>query len=610
MALSAYIKTQINGVLTKRSIEDIYLDDFYIQSKESYTYSELINYLIEIYDRKIIQQRSNKMLSKVLRSINLIVKDGLDLIMPISLYFSLIKLRYKYAKYLKDNDLKIDDNVISGLDELDKLLSKANFEVESENNISENNIDDIMDLQNKITHLEDELNLKKIQIIEKDNKYAQIKKELKDLKAKLRTLKKENGSNIKLVQEKVDIINTLNQKVEALELQVSEQIKQAEEKDNQISNIKNQNVSLSNQNTNYSKTIDSQAHKLSKLKKELKECRNQIEQLNTTNNQEIQNEKIDEAILMLILENDSTIDEFKQSLKSIIGDVSVDEIYASINRLKLRYSFSNGMDINLNPVYKLSSPNYSTNISINFEVDNFIDIIAISDLHMSKFSQEEVKNINYIYEYAVKNGIKTIINLGDLFDFKSFTSSSRYNDFKKNNDMIDSAIKFMPYDKSIHHLIMGGNHDKLILGVDAIKTLCDERKDFIDLGYDHARLILGNDAIYLHHIDTKFDETIQKDCYTNKNLLVALRRYYEKINQSRNKSYLDLLGHVHKSSLSLSDGYAVIPSLNIDRFCNGAWHLKIYFDKDKNISNIIFIPLVFNSKVQANTEIVYKKMKK
>ena len=186
MALSAYIKTQINGVLTKRSIEDIYLDDFYIQSKESYTYSELVNYLIEIYDKKITQQRSNKMLSKVLRSINLILKDGLDLIMPISLYFSLIKLRYKYAKYLKDNDLKMDDNVISELDELDKLLSKADFEVESENNIDS----DMIDLQNKITHLEDELNLKKIQIIEKDNKCDQIKKELKDLKAKLRTLKK------------------------------------------------------------------------------------------------------------------------------------------------------------------------------------------------------------------------------------------------------------------------------------------------------------------------------------------------------------------------------------------------------------------------------------
>lgn len=606
MALSAYIKTQINGVLTKRSIEDIYLDDFYIQSKESYTYSELVNYLIEFYDKKLTQQHSNKMLAKIIRSINLVINECSNLSMSNSLNNSLIKLRDKYEQYLKDNDLKIDDNIVSELDELDKLLSNAKVEAKSENNINF----DIMELQKKITHLEDELNLKKIQIIEKDNKCDQIKKELKDLKTKLRTLKKENGSAIKLVQEKDDIINTLKQKVEALELQVSGQIKQVEEKDDQISNIKNQNVSLSNQNTNYSKIIDSQANKLSKLKKELKECRNQIEQLNTTNNQEIQNEKIDEAILMLILENDSTIDEFKQSLKSIIGDVSVDEIYASINRLKSRYSFATSIDVNFNSVYKLSSPNYKNNVSINFQVANSIDIIAISDLHMSEFSQGELKNINYIYEYAVKNGIKTIINLGDLFDFKSFTNSLRYNDFKKNDNIIDDAIKFMPYDKSIHHLIMGGNHDKLILGADAIKTLCDERKDFIDLGYDHARLILGNDVIYLHHIDAKFDETIQKDCYTNKNLLVALRRYYEKISQSRNKSYLDLLGHVHKSSLSLSDSYAVIPSLNIDRFCNGAWHLKIYFDNNKNISNIIFIPLVFNSKVQANTEIVYKKMKK
>lgn len=407
-----------------------------------------------------------------------------------------------------------------------------------------------------------------------------------------------------------NIIKSLNMKVEELELQVSDQTNQSKLLDDQLSTLKIKNINLLNQKRTDSQTIDSQAKKISKIKDQLKEYRNQIEYLNSTNNQKDRELKIDEAIIMLILDNDNTIVEFKQSLKSIIGEVSEDEIYSSLKRLQSRYSFSTSMDTNFNPIYKLAKPEYTTNVSMDFDVNGAIDMIAISDLHMSDFSKEEVKTINYIYDYAAKNNIKTIINLGDLFDFKSFTDSDRYNDFRKNNDMIEAAIKSMPYDKNIHHLLMGGNHDKLILGVDSIKALCEERNDFINLGYDHAKLQFGNDSIYLHHINSKFQESLQNESYANQGLVDSLKHYYDQVGISRDKSHLDLLGHIHKSSISVSDGYALIPSLNKDRFCNGAWHLKIYFDKMKNISNIVFIPLIFNPKVQINTEIVYKKIKK
>lgn len=604
MALSTYVKTKINGILTKHSIDDIYVEDFYIQNKQLYTPTELVSYLIEVYDKKLAILQSNKMIAKIVRAINLIIGRclSLELEMPNDLYLSLTKLREKYNQHLKNNDLKSDDIIISELDDLDKLLSESKVEESQDSSV------EIIDLQNKLSNLENELRSMNDQIKSKDDKYNKAKKELKELKLELKTLKKENSNNAKTVINQEEVIKSLKTKVEELEIQISKQINQSQELNDQISTLRSKNIDLSNQKKSDFQTINSQAQKISKLKEELKEYRNQIEYLNVTNNQKDREYDIDEAILMLILDNDNTIDEFKQSLKSIIGDVSLDEIYSSMKRLQSRYSFATGMDINLKPVYQLSKPDYISNVSINFEVASQIDMIAISDLHMSEFSLEELKKINYIYDYAAANGIKTIINLGDLFDFKSFTSSDRYNDFKKNNDMIDAAIKSMPYDKNIHHLLMGGNHDKLILGVDSIKTLCDERKDFINLGYDHAKLQLGNNSIHLHHINSKFDEP--DNSYANKNLLVALKRYYEKAGESRKKSYIDLLGHIHKSSLSLSDSYAIIPSLNIDRFCNGAWHLKIYFDNSKNISNIVFIPLIFNPKVQANTEIVYKKIQK
>lgn len=186
MALSTYVKTQINGILTKHSIDDIYIQDFYIQNKQLYTPSELVSYLIEVYDKKLAILRSNKMIAKIVRSINLVISEclSLELEMPNDLYLSLTNLREKYNQRLKNSELKEDDMIISELDDLDKLLSKSKVEeVKCDD-------DKVNDLQKKISNLENELQSKNEQIKEKNDKYDKTRKELKDLKLELRTIKK------------------------------------------------------------------------------------------------------------------------------------------------------------------------------------------------------------------------------------------------------------------------------------------------------------------------------------------------------------------------------------------------------------------------------------
>lgn len=178
----------------------------------------------------------------------------------------------------------------------------------------------------------------------------------------------------------------------------------------------------------------------------------------------------------------------------------------------------------------------------------------------------------------------------------------------------------IPQNTGIYLLNVGGNHDKnfLATGIDPLSKLQQYRPDFINLGYNHVHIILGNqlktdNCLALHHPVHRINETIGQNLSENSNVKNYLLNYY-RCNQNnsitRDKVYCDFLAHLHRSKLDICNSYCQVPSYTRDRVANGAWHLKIYFDSQKNINYIIFIPLIImENQLKQVSEIPYQKIK-
>lgn len=591
MAMSGYIKAKINEIINKSSIDNLDFSSFYMGKRNLYTYDELVDYLIELSINKMETNGSIKKIAVIIKAINLTIDEYVCLYKTIDsvAHKKLVTFKNKVNEYISLSD-KQDDVINFELNYLNDLLSH----VESNENLNDEKI---------IDNLKQRYEEKKLQLNELKIKNDNLKKELRKVKKEYREYKCDC-----LQDDKVsDTILSLHQDLKRMNLENENYKVEIDSLNNELKMKEKENFNLNSLNQNQLKKLENERLKLKQVKDELKKIQQKANILDQEYSKKKLADIIDESILVLLLERASTINNLKGELEYTVGNVGVDTIYSSLLRLKSKYSIIEKFDDNLDIIYELSSPSYDTNLTINFDVSSFLDVIVISDLHMWNFQNEEINRVNLIYDYAEKNNIKIIINLGDLFDFRSFTDKDKYDNFKINNEVINKAIQYFPK-SNIKHLLLGGNHDKLILGVDGIDILTKERQDFINLGYDHAKIGLGNDNIYLHHIASKFNTSIANDNYSKNFLLSALKKYHQKMGLY--DSYLDLLGHVHKSSISITDGYAIVPSLNVDRFCNGAWRLKIYFDQNKNINNIVFIPLIVNTHVNSNTEIIYKKIKK
>lgn len=593
MALSAIVKKEINGILMKYSIDEINLYNLQIQNKSGYSFLELVYYLIDLYDEKLKTSGSAKRVAKIIRCINLILYEFKDEEMPLQVYDSLNLIESKYNEYIENNSGNDNIKVREEIGSLSKLLSESKVQKETDDK-QETNKEIVKEIVDDSTNLSDE---------------RKKKDELKKLTTKLKRLQTRYDKLKQKSDEQSGIIVDLNKQLELLENEMTECNKKIQDRDNAINNITNNNDYLKKNNYSLEQDIDELSKLNNQLKKEIKKEQLMAIKFEEMTNQLDRNKKIDDGLLILMLKtNNSTVKDFKDGLEFIVGQVTDEEISESIKRLKSKYCISQNLGIEGESLYKFSYPTYKQNDFIKINCNDSIDILAISDLHLNSCLDKELESINNIYEYASKNGIKTIINLGDMFDFVSYTEKRQYKSFENNECMIENVIKRFPFDKNINHLIMGGNHDKLMIGLDPIKELCIERQDFIDLGYDHAGILFGEDIISLHHIAFR-SEDHSKNKYDNKRLLKLLRDYYSSKEVDNKKVYLDLLGHVHKSSLSVLDGYATVPSLNLDRVCNGAWHLNINFDKSKHISYILFKPLKVTPKVEFSTEIVYTKKK-
>ncbi|MDE5888393.1 MAG: hypothetical protein K2H20_00060, partial [Bacilli bacterium] len=213
-------------------------------------------------------------------------------------------------------------------------------------------------------------------------------------------------------------------------------------------------------------------------------------------------------------------------------------------------------------------------------------------------------------DYCEENGIKTILNAGDFFSWTRLKGKQRGAVCQR---IVDKAILKYPSRKGIKHAILGGNHDKdmLAVGVDPLQLMAEAREDFINLGYSHCKITFGGsvsilDSIGMHHPNRRFPETVGDGEYTTSKIVNMIKGYNGRNGIDSDNIYVDLLGHIHMSSLDTENGICIVPSYRKDRVVNGAWHIKVYF-KDNHISNIVFIPIIKTRKLIPTTEINYQK---
>jgi hypothetical protein len=237
------------------------------------------------------------------------------------------------------------------------------------------------------------------------------------------------------------------------------------------------------------------------------------------------------------------------------------------------------------------------------------DVLLTSDYHLTLNHLVDSYDVIERYEdYCEENGINLIINLGDIFGFK-YEDVNRYDKYLQGKDLVKKVIETFPSRNGIYHAILGGNHDQdsLSYGYDAISMLTKDREDMIDLGYTHAlvtfdrvRSPLSN--ILLHHIDRRITDPVSYSEYND----FEYKRYLDTYCRlSGRDAYVHLLGGAHVSGIY--NNFILVPSATCDRRCNGATRLRIYFDIDNNISNIVVVPLVVKDRVEEVTEMVYTK---
>lgn len=127
-------------------------------------------------------------------------------------------------------------------------------------------------------------------------------------------------------------------------------------------------------------------------------------------------------------------------------------------------------------------------------------IIIISDTHIGSI-YENREYLDYVYEYAQKHNIKTILHGGDLLQGPYKNVKNKYRDM---SNQIYHLLDIYPYDSSITNKIILGNHDFHIFDKD--KSLLDliNRPDLNILGVRKSFLDWQGNLISISHKCTKY----------------------------------------------------------------------------------------------------------
>lgn len=202
-----------------------------------------------------------------------------------------------------------------------------------------------------------------------------------------------------------------------------------------------------------------------------------------------------------------------------------------------------------------------------FKNSDFIDILAISDLHLCN-KLDRIDLLYKAYEYASINDIKYILNLGDVID--SFMPHNK-DDLKIKNvyKQIQYVIENYPLYNDIKTYILYGNHDYYqykLHNIDTSTLINNERADLISLGYGEAYINILDNYIKLSHE------------------IPNLKDYKQNID-----TFITFIGHYHSYKVKVRDDstYIYVPSLS-DLSAYGTYNMPSILDVNIKFTNDLF----------------------
>lgn len=640
MALTQVEKIKLLKYLNNNPSNELYRDEFYqgIKITKS-TYYETIVFLTNYLNNKLISDKP---------SVNLINK----FLLTIS---SLIDWCCEENYSIDDDTVKclrdIDDNLELFLEkykmELDEAtkVSFVNFKknrdskhlLENENLKNDNNMDEKIKEENMelIKKIKKEIKFLKEEINENEKKIIELEKELN---IRDRAIKKREERILNL-EEQLTEYRTDKKNLNAILCEYKKNIfsleTRIEELDNVVENLNNSNMNIEKKHQELTAAYEillvekeDQKVLVDELRGTIKNYweREQLEQrkkeLEKVKSEEIKlrDLKIESILIKELAGSSLTIDKIIEKLKQEEIILDSKQIYEYLKKLKNKVNIVSPSFNMFPPEYTICRPNIITDsnlaININKEIKCY-DLLLLSDFHINRVDEEIKKTADIVYEYCAANNINLVLDLGDFLCSPLYGRANLVTGLSNSQRIMDDVISNFPEHNGIYHAILGGNHDKEMVnyGVDPIKLITDAREDFISLGYDHCVINLKQELLNLggfviHHPQKKIpDSLIESSTLYNASTFVKyLDGYYSKSKNEKYDSYIDVIGHFHKSLFDAVNEFVVVPSITKDRQSNGAWHMKIYFDEEKNIKYMIFIPLVkLDKTIIPVTEVVYQK---
>lgn len=602
MALTGIDKVKLNKYLKEHANGDIYYLDMcdYLGKRGKIKDHEFLDHFTDCViaefskEGKISLKHAAKMISIVGSFIEWMHEEGSEV--NEETLDKIRSFRTLYEEYLTRNELEADvefrDNCIGEVEEILNKLYPSNID----NDSLAKYIVKVKELEARIKELE-----RTLESVSQDKEILQG--ELEKANTNLEISKSDASSVREELKQKKKDIRVLNKELE----EIKEKI---EELENTLAVVCSEREELLTFKSSFEK-----------LNGEVTRLEGIIRDFNAKEEQERLQKEKDEKIKNIIYQNlfveSCSIQDLLTAIGSAGYSIDAKEVSRLLHEMKRTINIGNGT-FSRKPTYKIVKPKLVANDKFYIDVPSeckYMDIMLVSDFHIKDFDSKTLSGFDMLNDYCVNNGINLILNLGDFYDGFGDVPLD-YESACKNYRILEESIKKIPRADGIYHAVLGGNHERNMSfgGINPIKTLAEERDDFLDLGYYHSTVCLdGNfgtmDKFDLHHPSNfDFPVDLEEDGLIVDGMNEYLDDIYSRFGRSRNDSYIDIFGHTHRNQFNYASGYCYIPPYFDGKNRRGACHLRIYFDENTGIKYMVFMPLGITNKLVKNNEIVYQKV--
>ena len=607
MALEVVDKMRIGKYLKTTALDELCWGGFFENArKDKYSDYDVLVFLVDSFLTKISSASvsSEKLLTKYLVYINNFFWWANEKKQPAIQVIAKIKvLEEKYLEYIEKTGQEKSESIITTIKSMVELIEdEFGKDEETKDGEVSKYVASILEMEATIKELTTQLDEARRTIATLEKSKTDTSKKKKKNEDDITELKNKVAKYEKLIEDLNKELTELRSKSDATQADYDALLVK-------FNNVSSQKDDLVVELKEAKKTIDSQAKKITKFEKKEEERVLEVEQAKSKLAFE---KELDDKIIGMLFGGQYTVDQIVKKLNRKEGEYTAAQVSESLERVKLRLSILNPKAITYPQEYGVCAPGVRTHTNLNLNANGeVIDILFIADLHLTDISNKVIKRMNAVYEYCALNGIKYIMNLGDLFDL---TRNSTFNaeTYGEHQKLLDAIVRHFPQDDSIVHFVLGGNHDRnaTAFGIDSIEELARRREDIVSLGYSHSTIGINgnknNELIGIHHPNGWVVDTIDDfDLGASR-----INNYLESSCSGLDRNYIDLFGHFHASRLDTVNGFGSIPSLFYDKERSGAWHVKVYLDENKNIKHIVFIQLLAEKSLYKVSEVGYQKTMK